>query len=166
MERRAEAVAATWPASADLGSPAAPGPEDPARFLQALPDFDQLSHQARQFALSTGLLRVSLARLLSRWRPEVAAFLLPCGQFLLPSQVLLLLLTRLLLTTSLAPSSPPHSPTPAAPPPPPPQLLTRLLLTTSLAHSCCSTSSSSSTSRSPPPALLPPSPSSPPSPPP
>jgi len=80
-------VAATWPASADLGPPAAPGPEDAARFLQALPDFDQLSHQARQFALSTGLLRVSLARLLSRWRPEVAAFLLPCGQFLLPSQM-------------------------------------------------------------------------------
>ena len=79
-----------WPPSADLGSPGspAPGPQEALRFVQSLPGFLQLPAQEQQYALSTGTLQVMMARLLSRFRPEVGAFLFPCGLFVYPSQLL------------------------------------------------------------------------------
>ena len=89
-ENKHQTIAAQWPQSADLGhlgSPA-PGPQDSLRFVQSLPGFAQLSPQDQQYALNTGILQVMLARLLSRYRPEVGAFLFPCGLFVHPSQLL------------------------------------------------------------------------------
>ena len=82
-------VAGAWPVTADLGpltSPA-PGPADSARFVRSLPGWAELTSQDRQWAASTGTVQVMLVRLLARYRPEVGAFLFPCGQFVYPAQL-------------------------------------------------------------------------------
>ena len=82
-------VAGEWPQSADLGSLASPGPGcgDSLRFVRSLPGWGEMSGQDQQWSLSTGAVQVMLARLLSRYRPEVGAFLFPCGQFVYPQQL-------------------------------------------------------------------------------
>ena len=82
-------VAGEWPQSADLGSLASPGPGcgDSLRFVRSLPGWGEMSGQDQQWSLSTGAVQVMLARLLSRYRPEVGAFLFPCGQFVYPRQL-------------------------------------------------------------------------------
>ena len=89
-ETQHQTIAAQWPPSADLGhlGTPAPGPQDTLRFVQSLPGFAQLAPQDQQYGLNTGILQVMLARLLSRFRPEVGAFLFPCGLFVYPSQLL------------------------------------------------------------------------------
>ena len=82
-------VAGEWPQSADLGSLTSPGPgcADSLRFVQSLPGWAEMTGPDQQWSLNTGAVQVMLARLLSRYRPEVGAFLFPCGQFLYPSQL-------------------------------------------------------------------------------
>ena len=82
-------VAGAWPVTADLGplSSPAPGPADSARFVRSLPGWAELTSQDRQWAASTGTVQVMLVRLLARYRPEVGAFLFPCGQFVYPGQL-------------------------------------------------------------------------------
>lgn len=91
-ENIGDCVARDWPASADLGpvsSPAAgSGASDSARFVRSLPGWSDLGDQDKQWSLTTGTVQVMLVRLLSRYRPEVGAFLFPCGQFVYPSQLL------------------------------------------------------------------------------
>ena len=89
-ERRQMATASEWPTTADLGQAGFQGPDNAARsvyhipeksnnrtkkdpifpcsrFIQSLPDFDQLSPSARQYSLTSGHIKVCLARLLSRY---------------------------------------------------------------------------------------------------
>ena len=88
-EHISRSVAAEWPQSADLGSLSSPGPgcADSLRFVRSLPGWRELSGQDQQWSLNTGAVQVMLARLLSRYRPEVGAFLFPCGQFVYPRQL-------------------------------------------------------------------------------
>ena len=88
-ENIAACVAEAWPATADLGPPSspAPGPASAAAFVRSLPGWAELSSADQQWSLATGQLQVMLARLLARWRPEVGAFLFPCGQFVYPRQL-------------------------------------------------------------------------------
>ena len=88
-ENIAACVAEAWPATADLGPPSspAPGPASAAAFVRSLPGWAELSSADQQWSLATGQLQVMLARLLARWRPEVGAFLFPCGQFVYPAQL-------------------------------------------------------------------------------
>ena len=84
-----EHVAEAWPVTADLGplgSPA-PGPRDSARFVRGLPGWEELPSQEQQWAATTGTVQVMLLRLLARYRPEVGAFLFPCGKFVYPAQL-------------------------------------------------------------------------------
>ena len=77
-------LAARWPPTADLGHA---GTAHAMRFISGLPGF--LSHTASQqnFANTVCLGQVMLVRLLARFRPELSAFLFPCGQFVLPAQL-------------------------------------------------------------------------------
>ena len=91
-ENIGDCVARDWPASADLGPVSSPvagsGASDSARFVRSLPGWSDLGDQDKQWSLTTGTVQVMLVRLLSRYRPEVGAFLFPCGQFVYPSQLL------------------------------------------------------------------------------
>ena len=88
LEKANHFVAREWPVTADLGpltSPA-PGPADSIRFIESLPGWEELRGHDQQWAAHTGTLQVMLVRLLARWRPEVGAFLFPCGQSVCPGQ--------------------------------------------------------------------------------
>ena len=89
LEKANHFVAREWPVTADLGpltSPAS-GPADSLRFIESLPGWEELRGHDQQWAAHTGSLQVMLVRLLARWRPEVGAFLFPCGQFVFPGQM-------------------------------------------------------------------------------
>jgi hypothetical protein len=77
-------LAARWPPTADLGHA---GESHVLRFISGLPSFSRLSVDQQIFARTVGLTQVMLLRLLARFRPEVRAFLFPCGQFVLPAQL-------------------------------------------------------------------------------
>jgi hypothetical protein len=77
-------LAIRWPPTADLGPGGAP---HALRFISGLPGFGRLTAEQQRYAHTVGLSQVMLARLLARFRPEVAAFLFPCGQFVLPAQM-------------------------------------------------------------------------------
>ena len=89
-ENISENIASEWPVSADMGhvTSGAPGPRDTSRFIKSLPGFAELNGSDQQWSLSTGAVQVMLVRLLARYRPEVGAFLFPCGQFVYPTQLL------------------------------------------------------------------------------
>ena len=82
-------LASEWPLSADLGplTSSAPGASDTVRFVRSLPGWGELTQQDKQWSMTTGTVQVMVTRLLSRYRPEVGAYLFPCGQFVSPSQV-------------------------------------------------------------------------------
>ena len=89
LENPSYFVARAWPVTADLGplnSPD-PGPSNSVRFVKSLPGWEDLSGHDLHLASHIGTLQVMLVRLLSRWRPEVRAFLFPCGQFVYPGQM-------------------------------------------------------------------------------
>lgn len=82
-------LASEWPLSADLGplTSSAPGASDTVRFVRSLPGWSELTQQDKQWSMTTGTVQVMIARLLARYRPEVGAYLFPCGQFVSPSQL-------------------------------------------------------------------------------
>ena len=77
-------LATRWPPTADLSHG---GAAHVLRFISGLPGFGRHSPDQQRFAHTVGLSQVMLARLLARFRPEVRAFLFPCGQFVLPAQM-------------------------------------------------------------------------------
>jgi len=77
-------LAARWPPTADLGHA---GAAHAARFISGLPGFGRQTASQQLYATTVGLGQVMLLRLMSRFRPELSAFLFPCGQFVLPAQL-------------------------------------------------------------------------------
>jgi hypothetical protein len=76
--------AASWPPTADLSQG---GAAHAVRFITGLPGYERLTADQQRYAHTVGLSQVMLARLLARFRPEVRAFLFPCGQFVAPAQL-------------------------------------------------------------------------------
>ena len=77
-------LAATLPASADLSQQAA---NKSLAFIFNLPDFKTLSADQELHLTTLGFVRVMLVRFLSRFRPEVNAFLFPSGEFVYPGSL-------------------------------------------------------------------------------
>merc|ERR1719319_1312392 len=84
-------LAQEWPGSADLGPLSSgqlcPGAGDTGRFVRSLPGWSELTQQDKQWSMTTGTVQVMIARLLTRYRPEVGSFLFPSGEFVSPAQL-------------------------------------------------------------------------------
>ena len=75
-------LATALPASADLSQQAA---NKSLAFIFNLPDFQNVSAEQELHLTTMGFVRVMLVRFLSRFRPEVNAFLFPSGEFVYPA---------------------------------------------------------------------------------
>ena len=77
-------LAPRLPASSDLSPEAG---NAALLFLMSLPGFEALSSDQRAYLTEQGVLHVMLVRFLSRYRPDVNAFLFPSGEFVYPAQL-------------------------------------------------------------------------------